>query len=111
MAGQPFFFRGNCYLLSEEKREESPLAEISFPGKLSAGSLPNGQRLLLKDGRRTKSKKLFAAAGIPLALRGNCLSLFAGQEAVYVAGCYQQAVKEGKRPLYLYQVKTCKKGR
>lgn len=58
VAGQPFFFRGNCYLLSEEKREESPLAEISFPGKLSAGSLPNGQRLLLKDGRRTKSKKL-----------------------------------------------------
>ena len=111
VAGQPFFFRGNCYLLSEEKREESPLAEISFPGKLFAGSLPNGQRLLLKEGRRTKSKKLFAAAGIPLALRGNCLSLFAGQEAVYVAGCYQQAVKEGKRQLYLYQVKTCKKGR
>ena len=111
VAGQPFFFRGNCYLLSEEKLEESPLAEISFPGKLSAGSLPSGQRLLLKDGRRTKSKKLFSAAGIPLALRGNCLSLFAGQEAVYVAGCYQQAVKEGKGLLYLYQVKTCKKGR
>lgn len=109
--GQPFFFRGNCYLLSEEKLEKSPLAEISFPGKLSAGSLPSGQRLLLKDGRRTKSKKLFAAAGIPLALRGNCLSLFAGQEAVYVEGCYQQAGKEGERPLYLQQVKTCKKDR
>lgn len=110
-AGQPFFFRGRAYLLSEEKLDESPLAEISFPGKLFAGSLPVGQRLLLKDGRHVKSKKLYAAAGIPLALRGNCLSLFAGQEAVYVAGCYQQPVKEEKRPLYLYQVKTCEKDR
>lgn len=109
--GQPFFFRGRCYLLSEEKKAESPLAEISFPGKLFAGSLPAGQRLLLKDGSHAKSKKLFAAAGIPLALRGNCLSLFAGQEAVYVEGCYQQPVKEEKRPLYLQQVKTCKKDR
>ncbi len=46
---------------------------------LEVGSLPQGSKLRLADGRQTKAKKKFAENGIPLILRPYCLTIWQGK--------------------------------
>jgi tRNA(Ile)-lysidine synthase len=107
---QPFAFQDRTYLLTDEPagqldQEQWTLTASLYlaPGQIHYGSLPAGQKLLLASGHHAKSKKEFAASGIPLALRGSCLSIFAGDEPAYVEYAYQKGPRSSQdRRVCLY---------
>lgn len=71
--------------------------------KLRVGSLTPGTRLQLTTGRHVKSKKKFAAQGIPNVLRPYCLAVLADETPVFVEKTYvNQNNRTELQQYYLY---------
>ena len=88
---EKFSLNGKEYMISNDKKLGN-LVGYFYGAKsdfLEVGSLPQGSKLRLADGRQTKAKKKFAENGIPLILRPYCLTIWQGKNPVYVENVYQ----------------------
>ncbi|WEV50778.1 tRNA lysidine(34) synthetase TilS [Lactobacillus sp. ESL0731] len=74
--------------------------------QLLAYSLPQGAKLLLKNGHHVKSKKKFAQNGIPAILRPYCLTLVANKQVLFVENAYSnQETGFNADQYYVYNIK------
>lgn len=105
----PFIFRGQSFLLSAAEKDLPIIGDFWSNEKIfTAGSLPAGSKLTLKNGQHAKAKKMFAQAAIPKELRSLCLTIFNQKgEAVFIEKCYQdQKWIENGQHYFLYQLKN-----
>lgn len=106
--GQPFHWQKRRFILSCQQLPFRLVGSFwSNKDNFMAGSLPAGTRLPLKNGQKAKAKKMFAAAGIPAALRPFCLSVFTAEKRpVFVARVYQdQSWYNKARQYFVYLLK------
>ncbi|WEV38382.1 tRNA lysidine(34) synthetase TilS [Lactobacillus sp. ESL0680] len=74
--------------------------------QLIACSLPQGAKLLLKNGQHVKSKKKFAQSGIPAVLRPYCLALVENKQVLFVENAYSnQEADSDAEQYYVYNIK------
>lgn len=104
--GQSFVFNKRKLRLTSAVEENRPLIGRFYApinAQLTAGSLKQGAKLLLKTGEHVKSKKKFAASAIPSALRPFCLTIYADDQPVFVEKTYtNQQVASDFQQYYLY---------
>lgn len=104
--GCEFAFGKRQFVISLEKLKKAELIgefNASATAVLSAGSISQGEKLLLKNQQHAKSKKKFAENSIPNSLRPYCLTIYADQEVVFVDQVYQNQLSsiDAKR-FYVY---------
>lgn len=104
--GQKFDFNNrHCLITTRPCTSGKLVGRFYAPANaaLVVGSLTPGTRLELISGQHVKSKKKFAAKGIPNVLRPYCLAVLADEVPVFVEKTY---VKQNKRTelqqYYLY---------
>ncbi|BDR60932.1 tRNA(Ile)-lysidine synthase [Lactobacillus xylocopicola] len=104
--GHEFSYGQRRFILVKQARTGGHLLGQFVAPRAAAfkvGPLKQGQRLLLKNGHHVKSKKKFAQAGIPNALRPYCLAIYADQQVVFVEETYRnQQAAAGLAEYYLY---------
>lgn len=104
-----FTFLNYDFYLSKEKSSDILIGDFWSQAQFFyAGSLPIGSKFLLPDGRHVKAKKMFAKAGIPLALRSCCLTIFdQNLNPVWVEQTYQdRAWLKDAQHYFVYQLKN-----
>ncbi|WEV36655.1 tRNA lysidine(34) synthetase TilS [Lactobacillus sp. ESL0677] len=80
--------------------------KAQIAAQLLACSLPQGVKLLLKNGHHVKSKKKFAQNGIPAILRPYCLTLVANKRVLFVENAYSnQETGFNADQYYVYNIK------
>ncbi|QNQ81336.1 tRNA lysidine(34) synthetase TilS [Lactobacillus sp. PV034] len=92
-----FNFKGKNYLISKQKLGLQQVGSFYSKENLSlkVGSLPEGQKLVLATGNKTKAKKKFAEKGIPNILRSNCLTILSddgNEEVQYIMNVYRRQI-------------------
>lgn len=109
---RPFFFAGRQFVVTKGKKAKLTLIGTFYlteQATLTAGSLTQGAKLLLKNGHHSKSKKKFAESAIPAPLRPFCLTLFAAGQPVFVEQTYQQQTFAAENCCYyVYQLNNKK---
>ena len=104
---QVFSFNKRKFLLSLKAAEPHKLIgnfRASNKKQFTAGSILPGTKLLLKDGSHVKSKKKFAQNSIPNILRPYCITVYDGDDVVFVEQTYSnQQVCSGEKCFYLYE--------
>lgn len=86
---KPFVFQNRTYLLSKKKLNFRLITELNSPElDLKYGSIHLGATLLLNNGQHAKSKKKFAQAKIPLALRPCCLTIYRQDKPIFIENTY-----------------------
>lgn len=104
---QEFSFNKRKFLLSLKADEPHKLIGNFWStnkNQFTTGSILPGTKLLLKDGSHVKSKKKFAQSSIPNILRPYCITVYDGDDVVFVEQTYtnQQVGSMGKC-FYLYE--------
>lgn len=104
---QEFSFNKRKFLLSLKADEPHKLIGNFWStnkNQFTTGSILPGTKLLLKDGSHVKSKKKFAQSCIPNILRPYCITVYDGDDVVFVEQTYtnQQVGSMGKC-FYLYE--------
>ena len=104
---QEFSFNKRKFLLSLKADEPHKLIGSFWStnkNQFTTGSILPGTKLLLKDGSHVKSKKKFAQNSIPNILRPYCITVYDGDDVVFVEQTYtnQQVGSMGKC-FYLYE--------
>jgi len=104
---QEFSFNKRKFLLSLKADEPHKLIGNFWStnkNQFTTGSILPGTKLLLKDGSHVKSKKKFAQNSIPNILRPYCITVYDGDDVVFVEQTYtnQQVGSMGKC-FYLYE--------
>lgn len=104
-----FSFNNRNFLLTQQSKNDYTLVGDFWAenNEFEAGSLKQGAKLLLQNGKHVKNKKKFAQAMIPNFLRQFCLTVYQNNEPIFIEKTYQSQIKSDKFTHYfLYQLKN-----
>lgn len=104
-----FSFNNRGFLLTQQSKSDYTLVGDFWAenNEFEAGSLKQGSKLLLQNGKHVKNKKKFAQAMIPNFLRQFCLTIYQNNEPIFIEKTYQSQIKSDKFTHYfLYQLKN-----